>query len=574
MAAAKFPPKQDPFLLKTLAAALAGLLALALLAGLGGPPAYRWFKQKRFLGIARDHLEQRDYAGALFFTSQVLQQNPQNDEAVELVTRILLAQNQPTAVLWAAKWAELDPKDPHRLLTLGKLSLSRGDLKTARTCLAAARKLPGFSVPDATELESGLLVREGKVREALKLLEPEALAPEAKTGLRLNYANLLLLSPDPTQQQAGVLQLKDLAAASEENSRAARRSLLLYALDHQDRSLARESAAAIQEAGLQTAADVFLWAGSGLLLEGRLPPTFQEEAGKVADRTPQALPEIAFWLMSRRLLDPAAALVRARLENQRHQPGIWPLYAECLTAAGDWDTIRSTYPGQNWGTLDAWRLLYLIQASLSQAAGPADPRRNEALWFSLRIELKKNPFQLFPLDRLAASWNWKEERLRLWKIADEAKPVPLPFLKAELAESQKRQDTLALYGLSRQLLRLFPDDKAIRNNAATYGLLLGEDLAANTALAETTAKAHPEDNLLKSTYALALLRAGKPREALEQYLSFPEEQLKRPDVAAYYAMALAANGKAAEAEAYKKLTSPQGLLPEERALLDQALPQP
>jgi predicted Zn-dependent protease len=561
-------------LLKTLAVGLVGLLAAVLSVGIVGPPTYRWFKQKRFLGIARDHWEQRDYAGALFFLSQVLQENPRNDGAVELVGRIQLAQNRPTAIFWIAKWAELDPNDPHRLLTLGKLSLGRGDLKTARTCLGAARKLPGLSARDAAELESGLLVREGKWPEALALLQAQAREPNAPPGVRLNYANLLLLSPDPARQKEGVALLRDLAS-SPESAPSARRSLLLYALDHHEKDLASETAAALQLAGLRDAADVLLWAGAHLEIEGRLPASFQEEAGKVADRLPLALPEIASWLLSRKLADPALTLARRYLENKRYQPGVWPLYAKCLSSAGDWETIRTLFPNQNWGATDGWRLLYLIQSGRRETAdGKLPPEAGRSLWFALQIALKQNPFQIFALDRLALSWDWGNDRIRLWRMLDAAKPLNEAFLRTELAQAQKERDTIALYGLSRQLLRLFPDDKAIRNNAATYGLLLNEDLAANTALAEATSKAHPEDNPLKSTYALALLRNGKPREALDQFSTFSEGELKRPDVAAYYTVALAANGKTAEAEAYRKLASPQDLLPEEQALLGQAPSSP
>jgi hypothetical protein len=81
---------------------------------------------------------------------------------------------------------------------------------------------------------------------------------------------------------------------------------------------------------------------------------------------------------------------------------------------------------------------------------------------------------------------------------------------------------------------------------------------------------NPKNADYASTYAFALYRRGEMRKAVQAFADFPETELRRPQIAAYYGIMLAAAGSFARAREFLDLGAKANLLPEERALLDKA----
>ena len=81
---------------------------------------------------------------------------------------------------------------------------------------------------------------------------------------------------------------------------------------------------------------------------------------------------------------------------------------------------------------------------------------------------------------------------------------------------------------------------------------------------------------IASTYAYSLHLQGKTREGLAVLEKLKPEALENPSVALYYGVLLSASGDAGKAAKYVGISQKAGLLPEERALADQAMncPQP
>ena len=169
-----------------------------------------------------------------------------------------------------------------------------------------------------------------------------------------------------------------------------------------------------------------------------------------------------------------------------------------------------------------------------------------------------------------SEWGWNAETIELlWaltKFADK-KTYALRNLYLRYAAANDTQ------GLYRVLLRLSESDSSdldAKNNLAQISLLLNAEPAYGRKLAEEVYQQNSSNALYATTYAYALYSRGDLSGAMKVMRSLTEEQLQEPAVSAYYGIFLAASGEMEKARHYLALGEKARLLPEEKALLDQA----
>jgi predicted Zn-dependent protease len=81
----------------------------------------------------------------------------------------------------------------------------------------------------------------------------------------------------------------------------------------------------------------------------------------------------------------------------------------------------------------------------------------------------------------------------------------------------------------------------------------------------------PKNAAYASTYAFSLHTQGETKKALKVFDALTDEQLRQPEIAAYYGIILAAGGDAARAAEFLDLgEKSQKLLPQEKALIEKA----
>ena len=80
----------------------------------------------------------------------------------------------------------------------------------------------------------------------------------------------------------------------------------------------------------------------------------------------------------------------------------------------------------------------------------------------------------------------------------------------------------------------------------------------------------PKNASYASTYAFSLYLQGKYADALKVIQQLTPKELQSPSIAGYCGLILKANGNKAEANDYLNLAFKSQLLPEEKALFDQA----
>ena len=110
----------------------------------------------------------------------------------------------------------------------------------------------------------------------------------------------------------------------------------------------------------------------------------------------------------------------------------------------------------------------------------------------------------------------------------------------------------------------------MQNNIAQLSLLLNLNADRGHRLARDLHEREPKNPVYASTYAFALHAKGDTKKALAVMNTLTAEQLRQPEIAAYYGIILAAAGEHAKAAEYLDLGEKAGLLPEEKALVEKA----
>src|SRR5439155_9440059 len=91
---------------------------ILVLAGLGfwfGRPAYRHYKEKRFVAQAERFMKQSEFPKAWVSVRQVLRLNPNNVRACHIMADLTESSRSPQTVIWRQRVASLEPTLDNRL---------------------------------------------------------------------------------------------------------------------------------------------------------------------------------------------------------------------------------------------------------------------------------------------------------------------------------------------------------------------------------------------------------------------------------------------------------------------------
>ena len=134
--------------------------------------------------------------------------------------------------------------------------------------------------------------------------------------------------------------------------------------------------------------------------------------------------------------------------------------------------------------------------------------------------------------------------------------------------ADRRGDTWNARDHARNALRSDPSHASLPLEIAYYDLLLGENIEAALAQAQTSANQNPRDFFARAALALAHLRLGQPekaRAAIDRFLL--ETPQPRPDALAVLAAACGENGFVVRAQEITSRIPLERLRPEERELV-------
>lgn len=216
------------------------------------------------------------------------------------------------------------------------------------------------------------------------------------------------------------------------------------------------------------------------------------------------------------------------------------LHAEVMLARGDWDDFLENIQTSNLSGDTAYQIRQLTQLARGNA-------HNESTLRSWKIILQSNtttPEVLGFALEIAKRSGWKEAALATLERGREMVPNN-QFVLSQLASHYlEARDIEKLYDVQSHSAKLNPRNFDARNAALLVQLILGAgNPAENLAAAEALIADSPNTPEFRTTYALALYRAGRLVDAEEIFASMSEDEMRNPERALYHGMVLADLGQ-------------------------------
>jgi hypothetical protein len=209
----------------------------------------------------------------------------------------------------------------------------------------------------------------------------------------------------------------------------------------------------------------------------------------------------------------------------------------------------------------------LLIRTLREAGREAEARQ---AWEELLQAAGERPLWLWETARLAQQWQWREWLPALIERVQ-------PFLCRDTAEVLRWHGLLEQGGRTQDLWLLYQQLMGCQthwltlNNYAALSLLIGRETNQAHAVARRLYLEQPQNEFCAATYAFSLHLQGQSTHGLMVLQRLPRRALERPVVMAYQGILLAAAGQKEAALNVLEKAARAPLLPEERALLNQAL---
>jgi hypothetical protein len=529
------------------------VLALGLLGLAGDWGLARWtaWREQQNLANAETAFFAHDFARTRLLLEQAVQVNPRDLDARRQLAEFYGRFNLSLALdLWREA-VVLEPERDAPRLALAACALQLNQPEIARETLAYVSAVGRDSL-EFHRLEAGLAMLAAD-RPAL-VQELEAMTRLDPGGLRAQFdlAALQLVSPDPVAAAQGRAELVALARggplcirATLELLRSAGRS------PHPETEWNQLTHEVLPE--VPVAAD---WM---LLVQ-------QMEEQPVPE--PNDAAALINWMGETSLAREALVWFTTLEARDQAAPAVRQAQAGCAAHLHDWVLLQSLLSAGAWGAMPV-DVVTLAFAARRQREG-AHPDHARDTWGDALDEAQAGLPALQVLLRLSGIWAWPEAtEATLWHIADNF-PGESSAWRALAAGAEAEGDSTEAWKVVQAWAHAQPANPAAQAQAQWFGVLLnqgGPELPTAARAALLAPEAAPE---ARAAGALLLLRAGQADEARAALMSHEADFVTAPRAELLYGVVLAATGQADASERWLSAADKLRLLPQERALLDQA----
>lgn len=538
------------------------VLTVLIFGSVFGFRSYRKWQADRFVRRAETYLGWGDNKSATLTARNVLEFAPSNNGALRVMAEVSEREGVSSAIDWRQKVADNNPESVSDAVALAKTAMKFGSLPTAQKALERIGAKAGTSAQYHEALGQLAAAKKDPREAETHFIAALKLKPDDVT-LQLELAVVQLRSNDSATKGEAARVLTRLL-----NDRgvrvAAAKNLIQNALEQRDSDVVHfaEVLLGFPEASFQ---DRLLC----LQLFNRLQlPQFASALTDLqaeAAENPEKLAILLSWMSGNHLGIVALDWTKRLAPEMLMKRPVFVAVADCYISARDWTGLQEWCTKKEWPGLESLRHAYLALSSRSTG----DSINSDLEW-SKAVKLATTTDDLETLQRAAAKWDWKKESVDLlWTLANNSdkQRAALNTLYQYYGE---QGDTASLYRVAAKLARIAPDDPLIQNNFAQLSLLLNADVDHARTLARRVYEERKTDANFASTYAFALFTQRLPDQAVKVMDSLNPEQLKRPEIAAYYGIMLASMGDRNKAQSYLELGKTARLLPEEKKLLDDA----
>ncbi|HEV2805194.1 MAG TPA: hypothetical protein VGW57_09725 [Chthoniobacterales bacterium] len=541
-----------------------GLILLVSVGGVVGFGQFRAWQERRLIAEANALVNEADYRRASLDARRILQINPESAEACRILARIFEKTGTRAALDWRRRVMDLGKATPNDLILLARAAVRFDDRPTAEVAIG---KLPA-SAKETAEYHALLadiaLAQRNGVEMEHQLSEAARLEPGNK-DYQMRLAALRLGSNDRDMRANGKKTLVEM-----QNDpllrREATRFLAEDALRQNMTLTALELARQLDGFPDKTFADrLLLLTALDAAKDNGFAAFLQEMKTSSAD-DPERAAALLTWLNMHKRETEAIAWSASLPPGILGQKMVQIALSDSYVALKDWKGLERLVNSANWGTVDFLR--NALHARALRELGDAPESASQ--WNETLKKVAADPRQAVSLAETVEKWGWRAEAVDLlWLLAkdpargDDALKVLYGFFA-------RNNDTENLYRVSLHQLELHPDDPNVQNNFAQLSLLLNLNSDRGQRAAREVYEKDPKNPAYVSTYAFALYTAGDSKKAQKTLENLPPEQLRKPELAAYYGVILAATGDRARAGEFLDLGEKASLLPQEKALVEKA----
>ena len=541
-----------------------GIIIFLIAGGVLGHRSFRAWQERRLVAQANALVNEGNLKRASLDARRILQINPDSAAGCRVMARISEEAKSRMAIEWRRRVVDLDGAKVADVLALAKAAAQFDDKANLDFAMS---KLPeeAKSTADYHMLAADL---------ALKSRDPAGVEKHLREAARLDPANketlvrlgtLQLASSDAAIRQEGRRTLTAMRDDPEVRRDATRR-LAEDAMRRSDFAEVARLGQQLDSYPEKTFEDrLVLLAGLHGAVDPGFTPLLRELQAESAE-DPERIAALLSWLNARQM--PAAAIAWAGTLPPEilAQKAVPIALSDSYIAAGDWAGMLRIVKTGNWGAIDFLRTALAARASRELG----NHSESAAQWNEAVKKVGATPRQALTLAETVQRWGWSKETIDLLWVAAKDPVIGDEALQALYKHFATNGDTQDLYRVLLRRQETRPNDLDVQNNVAQLSLLLNINTDRAQKLARDLYEREPTNAAYVSTYAFALHSQGDARKALKVLNELTPDQLRQPEIAAYYGIILAASGDHARAAEFLDLGEKAGLLPEEKALIDKA----
>ncbi|MFN2621643.1 MAG: hypothetical protein ABR611_02255 [Chthoniobacterales bacterium] len=541
-----------------------GVILVLSVGGVVGFQQFRAWQQRRLVAEANALVNEGDYRRASLDARRILQINPENAEACRILARIFEKTGSRSALEWRRRVMELGQATPTDLILLARAAVRVDDRQTAEVAMS---KLPASAKETADYhalLADIAFAQRNGVEMEHQLSEAARLDPSNKDYM-MRLAALRLGATDRDLRAKGKQTLVEMQK-DPALRREATRFLAEDALRQNMTLTAVELARQLDSFPDKTFADRLLLLSALDAAKDNGFPDFLTEMKKESADDPERAAALLTWLNMHKREAEAITWSGTLPPGILGQKMVQIALSDSYVAAKDWTGLQRLVNSGNWGTVDFLRHALHARALRELGSEPESATQ----WNEAMKQVAPSAREALNLAETVEKWGWRTEAVELlWVVAKD--PVRGDdALRALYNYFARAGDTENLYRVLLHEVELHPDDPNVQNNFAQLSLLLSLNTDRGQKAAREVYDKDPKNPAYVSTYAYALHMAGDSKKALAVLETLAPEQLRQPNVAAYYGVILAAAGDQARAAEYLDLGDKANLLPQEKALVEKA----
>lgn len=541
-----------------------GVVLVLAVGGTFGYSSYRNWQQRRLIAKANALVSHGDYKHASLDARRLLQINPNSADGFRILARIAEKAGLRAALDWRRRVMDLGVATPNDLILLARAAIRFDEPATAEVAMSRLPESAKQTAEYHALLADIALKQRDGVEMERQLSEANRLEPENKDYI-MRLAALRLGANNAETRAKGKKTLVELQNDPMQR-REATRYLAEDALRQKNTLTALELARLLDSYPDKTYADrLLLLSALQAAFDSGFAP-FLEEMQTTSAEDPERAAALLTWMnmnnLSREAIAWSTKLAPAVIGNKLVQIAL----SDSFVTAKDWAGLQRLVNSGNWGTVDFLRNAIAARALRELGNEP----ESAAQWNEAMKKITANSRHIMMLAETVEKWGWRNEAIDLlWLVAKD--PVKGDEALGSLYRYfAKNEDTENLYRVLLHRMELHPNDRNVQNNYAAISLLLNMNTERAQKIAREIHEKEPANPAYASTYAFALHVQGEPKKAAKVMEGLTAEQLRQPEIAAYYGIILAAAGDHARAAEFLDLGEKATLLPQEKALLEKA----